>query len=382
MLQRIHAQLLIGAIASLLMSNAASAAATVYFGFGKAYVLDIQKQGRTAHVATTLGAADGTYEDADSTRTVTLTNAIKATIGYQVAGCVIPGTADRYIQQIIFRRKEGTPRRGRSEVVDIGVDIITGGCNVGEKVPFGSPSEVGVSLSHLAMSARPSMKNVRPSTTWAGLHESPYVPLPSPFVIADAVDYLSTGQVQFLSSGLLVSSNMTADGWWALSLARGERRYTRLTKPDDSGGELWLFGDFADGRLKWAHAWWVIQRDPSAAFGGIATLSRQWADQRNPGHAYTNLYPDLTADNYIFDAQSSVWWRDIGWTWTASADAISMRQNKPNQPLLRSWTPIRSEATLLWVLDQTVSNPGSSLPRITIPRQLVRFSDVGPAAAP
>lgn len=382
MLQRIHSQLLIGAIASLVMSSAASAAATVYFGLGKAYVLDTQKQGRTAHIATTLGAADGTYKDGDSTRTVTLTNAIKASIGYQVPGCIIPGTADRYIQQVIFRRKEGSPRRGQSEVIDIGVDVITGGCNVGEKVPFGSPLDAGASLSHLALTARPSMKNVRPGTAWAGLHESPYSPLPSPFVLADAVDYLSTGDVRFMSSGLLVSSNMTADGWWVLSLARGERRYTRLTKPDDTGGELWLFGDYADGRLKWAHAWWAIRRDPSAAFGDVAAVSRQWADQRDPGHTFTNLYSDLTADRYVFDAQSSVWWRDIGWVWAVSADAISMRQTRPNQALLRSWTPVRSGLNHLWVLDQTVLNPDSLLPRITIPRQLVRFSDIGPAPAP
>jgi hypothetical protein len=382
MLQRIQTRLLVGAIASFVMSSAASAAATVYFGLGKAYVLDLEKQGRTAHVATTLGAADGTYVDADSTRTITLANPIKASIDYQVPGCFIPGTADRYIQQVIFRQEGGTPRRGQSAVVDIGFDIITAGCNVGARVPFGSPSDAGVSLSHLAMTARPSMKNVRPGTTWAGLHWSPYVPLPAPFVIADAVDYLSTGEVRFLSSGLLVSSTMTADGWWALSLARGERRYTRLTKPDDTGGELWLFGDFADGRLKWAHAWWVIRRDATAAFGDVVAVSRQWADQRDPGHVYTNLYPDLTADRYIFSTQSSTWWRDIGWKWTVSANEVSMRKTLPNGPLLRTWSPIKTDSGYQWVLDQTVSNPDTSLARITHPRQLVRFNDGGPAVVP
>lgn len=88
--------------------------------------MDLEKQGRTAHVATTLCAADGTYVHADSTRTVTLTNPIKASIDYQVPGCFIPGTADRYIQQVIFRQTSGTPRRGQSAVIDIGVGIITG----------------------------------------------------------------------------------------------------------------------------------------------------------------------------------------------------------------------------------------------------------------
>ena len=227
------------------------------------------------------------------------------------------------------------------------------------------------------------MKNVSPGTIWGGLHWSPYVPLPEPFVVADAVDYLSTGEVRFLSNGQLVSSTIAADGWWALSLARGERRYTRLTKPDDTGGELWLFGDFADGRLKWAHVWWVIRRDPGAAFGGVAAVSRQWADQRDPGHVYTNLYPDLTADRYIFSTQSSTWWRDIDWKWSVSANEISMRKARPNGvPLLHTWSSIKIDLGYHWVFDQTVSDPDTFLPRITHPRQLVRFNDSGPAVKP
>ncbi|MBQ0936808.1 hypothetical protein [Ideonella paludis] len=363
----------------------AHAVQTAYFNVGTAYLVDTNAKTKAAQVATSLGARSGRYTDSGTQRTINLTTPLSYEVFGDWTDCQVQQAWRRDIQTLTLKRLSGSAKKGQTAVVQSGVDVEIAGCNVGQVTPFGSPSDAGVTLSHLALSERPSMADVVPGTKWAGVHEDPYTPqefFPGTMA-ADVVTWQSSGVLRFEKSGRSVPAAVNAEGWWALSLPGGERRYTRLSRDKATGAEVWLMGDFNGSQFTWASAWWVSPYRPSRGFGDVAAASRSWAHGLIPTEYFRNMYTDFSGDVYSYGGPDFGWTRQAGWTWQFSGLNINHSLETASMSRARPWEPVRRVGTAQWVMEEyriTSKIDGHIL--LSMPRRLMHYIDTGPAVKP
>lgn len=363
----------------------AMAVQTAYFSVGTAYLVDTNAKKKTAQVATNSGASSGRYADSGTQRTIDLTTPLSFEIFGDWTDCQVQQVWRRDVQTLTLKRVSGSAKKGQTALVQSGVDVEIAGCNVGQVTPFGSPSDAGVTLSHLALSERPSMADVVPGTRWAGVHEDSYTPqeyFPGTMA-ADVVSWQSSGLLRFEKSGRSVAASVNAEGWWSLGLPTGERRYTRLSRDKATGAEVWLMGDFNGSQFTWASAWWVSPYRPGRGFGDVAAASRTWSHGLIPTEYFRNMYTDFSGDVYSYGGPDFGWSRQLGWTWQFSGLNINHSQETVSASRARPWEPVRRVGTAQWVMEEyrlTWKSDGEVL--LLIPRRLMHYIDTGPAIKP
>ncbi|WP_396269219.1 hypothetical protein [Ideonella sp.] len=368
----------------------ALAVQTAYFNVGTAYLVDTNSKTKTAQIASNLGASSGPYVDSGNQRSISLTTPF----GYEVYGAwvVCPGqTSDvlqtwrRDVQTLVLKRLSGSAKKGQTAVIEAGTDTEIAGCNVGKVTPFGSPDDTGLTLSHLALTERPSMADVKPGTRWAGLHEGTYTPQQnfSVALMADIVTAQADGRVRFEQSGRIVDSVITTDDWWTLSLPSGDRAYTRLSRDKTTGAEVWLLGDKSNGRLSWAAAWWVLPMKPGKGFGDVIAASRSWENGLSNGEFFRNMYSDFSEDIYQFNPYAGGWERQLGWNWRFDGANIIHTRVGSWYVRNRIWEPVRRVGPYQWVMDgHQWTDPNTGEPLFPFTRQVFLHIDTGPAIQP
>jgi hypothetical protein len=361
------------------LSSPLKAAQTAYFSLGVAYLTDADVRTKTVSVVNAFGAASGNFVDDGMVRLISLSSPISVVYLTTGGACAIPQVIRRETHEIKFSIVEGSAKKGRSTVLESGVEVELEGCNVGNVTPFGNNGELPTATEHIAMTNRPSMKDVKIGSSWAGLHQGYWEKvIGTPFTAADVVTVLSDREALFEKTNLRVRSEMGIDGWWMLDLPLGKRQYTRLTLDRTTGTEMWLYGDVVDGKFQWVHTWWVSKHQPRAGFGDVASASRAWGHYFNPAPFVRNMYSDYSED-ILYPSG----YRLTGWTWSFEGMNVVHRSTTPVQARRRIWEPVRTVGATHWVLDEYIwRDIQSGYEWSVVPRVVVKYTDTGPAVKP
>ena len=317
------------------------------------YVITWNPASHTAHIAETFGVADGTYTDDGTTRVVTLLQPI-VTTDYKIDcnGNTIAQTDDTL--QLVFRTTSGTPDRGTTQVAPIGITTDIGGCTPGLVTHYGSVTDTGFTLNRLAMRLRASMDDLRPGAQLAGMSE---VALDQPGDGATlSADITTFGEhdVRFSATGDRFNFRRTDDGWLVVDFGTFQRGYTRLTRDERSGEEIWLASEWTNGAPGVIDMSEMVTPRRDAGFGGVNKASRDWASGIFLNSAEPASF-DLHDDGSGVRISSSTDGSPpvlTPFTWSESgAQLLSRVTASDGSYSLRTWTPVANDGRNHFVIE-------------------------------
>lgn len=366
------------------VSTLAATKSIAYHGFSDgartAYLIDWLPHGR-ARVVAGLGAGPGTITDDGNQKTIGFDIPLSE-LFEDVDECGLPIQTRHEVRQLVVRNLPAAV----TQFVELGARINVGGCQDGLEVPFGSPSDSGVSLTRLAMSARPPMDDIVPGTQIAGFsEEGPQHP--SGYLAEDVVTLLA-GNGQFHRSGNVVPAALDADKWLVFSFPGFQRAYTRLAIDAKTGGESWLVADWAADSPQRVQDLLVVKPAAGAGFGDVKRASRVWDSGmfRNSEvlRSATHLYKDGTGERVTRRLGQDLETRDPIDAWEFDGLNIVQQRSTADGQLvhLRTWMPLRNQGSKVrWVLEEETRRlndepfPGIK-PRVTF------YIDTGKAVPP
>ena len=260
---------------------AASPGLTAYYpswGYGvyDAVLID-WSQPNQARIVIGAGSKWGTPMSQGLQTVITLDAPIsRLQVSGELNSCEEQPTLRKDTTALVVRNLSGGARRGTSQIVEIGTLTHVDGCEAGRIIPFGSPTDTGTSMKRLAMSERPSVRDVSPGTVMAGFGELEW-PVDYEFAWeSDLVTLYAGGHALFARSGHLVHAEFNSDKWLVFDLAQGQRAFTRLEVDDDTGAETWLRAEWSGGQPQRVIADLVIKVDAKASFGTERKAARIW----------------------------------------------------------------------------------------------------------
>lgn len=335
------------------------------------------------------GWAKGTVAVAGLERQVVLDRPIRSEWMDYPDSCGQPYTRRRSVEQVIFRRTEGTDNVGRSEVVEIGNEKVMDGCDAGQLTPFGSPTDAGTPVSHLAMKRRPGITDVVEGTQLAG----PTAVALDPGAVFGArqsvISLQAGGLARFEDSGLTVPSTQDANGWLVLDFGSYQNAFTRLAKDRTTLAETWLTASYVNGEPTLVRESLFVAPRPDAGFGTKREASRRWESGLFVGSNtpfFFDLYNDYTGNRIsrTIDPPSETY---IPLTWAFSGpNLVTTRARSPGVLGIRTWVPVANKGIYRWVIEDEVTRlaDGTNLsliePRVNF--YIDEGASVKPAAAP
>lgn len=371
---------------------AASPGQTAYYpswgrGNFDAVLIDWISPGR-ARVVIGAGAQLGTLAPQGSQTMIALDAPIsKLQVSGDLNSCDEQPTLRKNTTALVVRNLSGSSDRGTSQIVEIGTLTHVDGCEAGRIIPFGTPTDAGTSMKRLAMSERPSVRDVSPGTVMAGFGEYEWPVDYEFFWESDLVTLYAGGLALFARSGHLVRADFNNDKWLVFELPQGQRAFTRLEIDDETGAETWLRAEWSDGQPERVIADLVVKSDPRASFGSARRMSRVW----DMGLFY--LLPDRTQfrlyaggkGERVEILQSEGTETHIPITWRFVDKSIVLNRlvgNGPNRRE-RTWMPLRTgsdKVRLVMESENTIFPDGTV--RTFIPPRVNFYIDRGPAIAP
>lgn len=361
---------------------AAAAKSTAYYGVGigtsAAYLVDWLPK-KKVRVALSQGAATGTFSDDGTQKLISFTSPISATVdSFDDCGEPIQQRTD--LQQLVVRDLAG----GAAQVVEMGVVVNIGGCQDGLTVPYGSPTDPGLGLSRLAMTARPPVSDLTPGTQVAGFSED--VLLPGEVTVAEDVVTFQAGSMQFQSTGHVVPAAFDANQWLVLDLPGFQRAYTRLAVDAKTGGETWLLADWAGGQAQRVESRLLVKTAAGAGFGTVTQASRMWesgifVNTRTPFFFY--LYKNGTGERVQKDLDLGTESRVPIDSW--GFDGLNLVQTRAfgGGVRHRNWVPLRNQGTKFrWVMESELIVPNVGEPFPLIKPRVNYYEDTGKAVPP
>ena len=343
-----------------------------------AWLVDWQA-GHRAHAVASAGMGDGSWTDNGAgQRLVTFDAPIThEQQGVDCHGAFFPQRVEP--RQVVFRPAGGTPRKGATQVVEIGQVVDEGGCTPGAVVPFGAPGDPGEAFDHLVMTARPSMADVLGGAPLAGFSET---------FLSDPVDVtplwqdtvrIGAGDVTFATSGDVVGA-LLVDGWVVINLTGQQRAYTRISQDARTGAEVWLAATWSAGAPRNVWRTLMVQPRAGAGFGTAGQAARHWESglfMGGNGPFWIDLYQDFTGLRIQDDlAAGTETTQPITWRF----DGLKILQDRTTGDGLRerTWVPLANRGKTHWVMEsETLSAAGGT--SVVIAPRVNSYTDEGVA---
>lgn len=380
------------AVSMIAMAPDASAArlgATAYYpawGFGTIYgaLIDWSDPARV-RVVTPAGAQFGTVSRSGNQAVITLEAPISTLqVSDGLNSCDEQSTQRKDTTQVVVRDVSGNAERGISQIVEVGTLTNIDSCDIGQVFPFGAITDAGLSLKRVAMSERPSVRDLVPGSKLAGFSEAEW-PLGFDFDLgADVVTLYAGGQALFARSGNVVPARFTADSWLVFGLPQGQRAYTRLEVDAESGAESWMRAEWVGGQPQRVLTDLVVKPVTSASFGTERQAARTWESGLfilSSSVVRFRLFVGGTGERVDISPGSEV---HIPLTWTFVGKSIVQRRLVGAGPSQRerTWVPLRSEGKVRFVMENenTIRSDGSV--SVLFPYRVNFYIDQGRAVAP
>lgn len=361
--------------------SSATAKATVYYRFpwvAVAYLIDWKSESR-ARVTGGGGSTMGAVADNGSQKLITLDMpfAMKGGWGSDTCGDY------KYlhmIKQIVVRDLPGRV----TELVEIGSDVVVGGCRDGESTPFGTPDDAGLSLTRLSMAARPGMGDLVAGSQISGPSDAPWE-AGDAYPPQDTVS-IQSGSVTFDGSKQTAVASFSADGWWVFNLAGGQRAQTRLSVDAKTGGEAWLLAEWANGKPQRVAGLNFVKPLAGAGFGTVARASRMWQSGSTVGTSqlfFHYLYKNGSGERVSQFLDTGEEYRNPITSWGLDgADLWEQRVVSGDFLQNRRWVPLRNQGTKTrWVMENYDYVVSGVTTQVFKPR-VVYFVDTGKAVPP
>jgi hypothetical protein len=369
-------------VAATLPAGAVAATkSTAYFAFGDgsstAYLIDWLPKGK-ARVAARLGAQAGTVGDDGTQKKITFGTPLSESSD-TFDECGQPIQLRRDVQQLVVRDLAG----GTTQFVELGVYVNVGGCQDGLTSPFGSPTDEGLGLKRLPMTARPSVADLVPGTQVAGFSED--VMLPGENGFAEDVVTLQAGSAQFQRSGNVVPAGFDANQWLVFSFPGFQRAYTRVAVDAKTGGETWLMADWAGGQAQRIEERLLVKPAAGAGFGSVAQAARVWESGlfvNSPRPFFFHFYKNGTGERVSKDLDLGTESRSPITAW--GFDGLNLVQTRPfgGGTGERTWVPLRNQGKIRWVMETEVVAPNGMEPFTLIKPRVNFYEDTGKAVPP
>lgn len=378
-------RLAVAALAPFALTTVAHAATSISYAPVDVSQLDAWlvtwQAGHRAHLVTSTGMSDGSWtQAADGTRTLVLDTPI---VTQQQANdyCDPSGVKNQEVdlQQVTFHLTSGTMRKGNADVVGSGRTIDEDGCTPGAINPYTNPT---MPTRQLDMTARPSVADLVPGTTFAGFSETPFGDGTLPILAQDVVK-IGSGDVTFAATGHLDAMSMS-DSWFVVDIGGGETRaFTRLTAMSN-GQEEWLVATWEAGAPTHVWQWMMTKPLSGAGFGGRAKAAHQWDSGLFMGSATTttwfDLYTDFTGTRTLHDVPSNTDFVQAV-TWNFSGLNLVTHRVSGGFSRDRTWVPLANHGKLHFVMEtETYTSAGG--PGTTIYPRVNYYLDEGVATPP
>jgi hypothetical protein len=346
-------------------------------GFG--YLMDWKAEQRV-RVTTSSGVVPGQYADNGTQKLITLDTPFSTDVGGGSDNCG-SFVNRRLIHQIVVR---DLPAKV-SQVVDIGEDVVVGGCRDGESTPFGSPDDAGWSTTRLAMTARPPMTDLVAGVKIAGPSDADW-PANTYYPPQGTVS-IQAGTVTFQGSGQTVGASFSSDGWWVFNLPGGQRAQTRLYVDSKTGGEAWLLADWKNGKPVRVTGLNFVKTSADAGFGTVAEASRMWQLGYTVGSNDTffhYLYRNGTGERVTKIVDTGEEFRSPITSWGLDgADLWEQRVSAGVYFYNRRWAPLRNQGTKTrWVMENYEFVDDSGITTPIIKPRVINYVDTGKAVPP
>lgn len=370
------------AAAAALVASAASAETVLHVGpsnTNSAYVFDWQ--GTRAVVVNPRGRVGATVSGRGAKRIATLDQPYSDVNIVSDPDCPDTESEVRHdVLKLAVVRLSGSDRRGTSKIVEMGTDTTLSGCHVGRVARFGTLSDEGDPTRHLAADSRPSIADLAPGSTLAGLSEQADISL-SP--AADVVTF-SAGSVTFKATGKVYAQGVV-DGWLVLDMGGAQRGYTRFAV-DAKGAETWIAADWSDGVPVAVYATLMVKPSADAGFGGTARAARLWESGLFMGTNepfYFDLYRDGTGSRVSKDLAEGTETR-LPVTWgIEGANLITRRPvGSSGTVAQRQWVPLRNSGGTRFVMESEVRVQPDGSSTLYVPPRVNFYVDEGPGTPP
>lgn len=352
-------------------ANSDKAYLVTWLGDHRAEVVNPEGKARGLVVAQGSGVRQVTF-DAPITSTLTAYDS-----------CGEPAQVRRDVNQVTFRRLDGTPKLGFSTVTELGVQAWLDGCDGGKTEAFGSSDDAGETFAHRAMSLRPSMDDVVPGVKLAGALEHADTGT-SNALPRDVVEILAGSRLQFQATGTVVPYARSVGRWHVLSFAGFQRAYTRLSMDPVTGGETWMSAEWVGGAPAKVHGALVVKVQPGAAFGTVEQAARLWkhAWYELPWTGMTSLYPDGRGLREI--RQNDEVTTYVNFMWRFEGLNLLQEASRPGAYLRqRTWQPVAVNGKYRFVMEsEWIDFLNGNGPQSLVPSRLVFFEDLGAAVPP
>jgi hypothetical protein len=384
-------RLVVRAGAAVLMLGLALPALAVpvaYFtaSAGTAYpvLIDWQDAAR-ARVVNYLGAQSGAVTGDAAQRVITLDSPISYTT-YSAEQYCVDGIQEMQrvdTTQLVVRDVTGLADQGTSQMVEIGTVTTLDGCRAGLVVPFGSIADTGLTVNRLAMSARPSVKDLKPGTRIAGFSEQVWVPGAFGSIGADVVTLFAGGTASFAATGHVVPAALNAENWLVFDFGSFARAYTRLAVDTSTGAETWLRAEWAGGQAQRVMEELVVKPAAPADFGTERQASRMWesgmfADDAQV-HLFSYLYQGGTGERVTMDLVAGTESR-VPITWAFAGSSIVQTRFVGTTRVDRTWVPLRNiKGKLVFVMENEIRTYADGSTHTYIPPRVNFVIDTGKA---
>jgi hypothetical protein len=353
-------------------------------GVFDAVLIDWRSAGQV-RVVIGAGAQSGSSTQAGSQAVITLNAPIsKLQVSSELNSCDEQSTQRKDTTALVVRDVRGNPKRGVSQIVEIGTLTNVDGCDAGAVVPFGTLTDAGKTMKRVAMSGRPSVRDVTPGTVMAGFGEFEW-PVDYEFSWeTDLVTLYAGGQALFARSGHLVHAEFNNDKWLVFDLPAGQRAFTRLEVDDETGAETWLRAEWAGGLPQRVIADLVVKTEAKAGFGTERQTAREWQSGlfiQMPDKVLWRFFLGGTGERVDISEGSEVH-NPLTWSFVGKKVLIRRTQGAGTIQRERTWVPLRNADKVRFVMENENTLRADGSTSVFIPPRVNFYIDGGRAIAP